>query len=70
MSGRERLRKARTDAGMTQQQVAEAAGVTLRYYQDIEAGAKLGSIAVWDALEDLFSIHQRDLRRRGQEGSR
>lgn len=63
---RESLKAARRALGMTQQQVAESIGVSLRYYQDIESGGKCGSFRVWDALEDLLGVHQRDLR--GQTG--
>ena len=54
---------------MTQQQVADYLGISLRNYQKIEAGDLLGSIAHWDALEDLFSIHQRELRQTSQADS-
>lgn len=67
---REMLREARNAMGMTQQQVADRLGVSLRYYQAIESGKKLGSIAVWDELEDLFSINQRALRQTAREGNR
>ena len=59
---RERLKSARKAAGMTQQQVAVRIGIEPRYYKAIESGERLGSIAVWDALEDLFGINQRVLR--------
>ena len=67
--GREALRAARLAAGMTQQAVADELGVGVRYYQDIEAGRKCGSFSVWDKLEDLFSVHQRELRRTGRAAS-
>ena len=60
---REVLKAARRGAGMTQQQVADRLGVSLRYYQSIEAGDFTGGIPLWDKLEDLFSVHQRKLRR-------
>ena len=66
---REALREARKGAGMTQAQVAEALGISWRNYQRIEAGRIVGSIPVWDALEDLFGVSQRELRRTGREGS-
>ncbi len=47
---------------MTQKQVAEYIHTAERYYKQIEYGERLGSIAIWDMLEDLFSIHQRKLR--------
>ncbi|MGN0133423.1 MAG: helix-turn-helix transcriptional regulator [Anaerotignum sp.] len=59
---RENLKKARKKAGMTQQQVADKLDIGLRYYKSIESGERLGGIELWDALEDLFSVHQRKLR--------
>jgi len=59
---RENLKKARQEAGMTQKQVAEYLGITIRAYQQIEAGEYQGKIEQWDSLEDLFNIHQRELR--------
>lgn len=71
---REKLRKARKDAGMTQQQMADRLGISLRYYKKIEHGEMLGSIDIWDRLEDITGVHQRILReqqarRHGQEDS-
>ena len=62
MSGRDRLRDARRERGMTQQQVAAMLGITVRQYQNIESGKTMGKIALWDQLEDLFGVHQRRLR--------
>ena len=59
---RENLKKARKEAGMTQQQVADKLDIGLRYYKSLESGERLGGIELWDALEDLFSVHQRKLR--------
>lgn len=59
---RENLRKARKSKNMTQQVVADYLGISLRYYQNIEAGSRTGDFAIWDCLEDLFNIHQRTLR--------
>ena len=59
---REILKKARKEAGMTQQQVADKLDIGLRYYKSLESGERLGGIELWDALEDLFNIHQRKLR--------
>lgn len=59
---RKNLKEARQKAGMTQKQVAEYLGITIRSYQRIEKGDFLGSISNWDALEDLFRVHQRKLR--------
>lgn len=59
---RENLRQARKEKGMTQQKVADSLGISLRYYQKIEAGDRTGDFEIWDNLEDLFNIHQRNLR--------
>lgn len=59
---RENLKKARRDAGLTQQQMADKLHITLRYYKAIEAGEKTGSFQIWDTLEDITGIHQRKLR--------
>ena len=62
---RENLKRARNGAGMTQQQVADALGISLRYYQNIEAGDRTGDFEIWDQLEDMFGVHQRKLRKEG-----
>lgn len=60
---REILQAARKAADLTQQQVADRLGIGLRYYKAMEYGERLGAIDLWDKLEDMFSVHQRDLRR-------
>ena len=67
---RSKLKQARLDKGMTQQQVADYLGISLRYYCHIEAGTRTGDYQVWDDLEDLFAIHQRVLRQCDQEANR
>jgi len=72
--GREVLKKARKEKGITQPVVAKHLGISLRHYQCIEASDRKGGFDVWDSLEDLFSIHQRELRviseiHHGKEGS-
>lgn len=59
---RKNLKEARQKAGMTQKEVAEYLGMTERAYQRVESGERLGTIETWDLLEDLFGIHQRNLR--------
>lgn len=59
---RENLKNARKAAGMTQQQMADKLGISLRHYQKIEYAEIGGSFEIWDALEDLLGIHQRKLR--------
>lgn len=59
---RKKLQAARKEKGMTQQQMAEYLHVGLRHYKKIESGETLGSIEVWDKLEDLLGIPQRKLR--------
>lgn len=59
---RENLKKARQEAGLTQQQIADKLDIGLRQYQRIEKGTTDSTFDVWDKLEDIFSIHQRTLR--------
>lgn len=59
---RENLKKARKDTGMTQKQVAERLGISEIGYRQIECGKRIGSIKIWDGLEDLFNVNQRKLR--------
>ena len=59
---RRELKKARIQAGLTQERLAEKLGISLVYYQKIEAGERIGSFKIWDALEDITGIHQRTLR--------
>ena len=62
MTMRKNLKEARQKAGMTQQEVADKLDISLRYYQNIEAGDRTGDFALWDTLEDITGIHQRVLR--------
>ena len=59
---RTNLKKARQDAGLTQQQMADKLMITLVYYQKIEQGSRTGDFQLWDMLEDITGIHQRTLR--------
>ena len=59
---RENLRNARKAAHMTQQVMADRLGIHERYYKAVVSGERLGSIALWDALEDLLGVNQRVLR--------
>ena len=47
---------------MTQQAMADKIGISLRYYQLIEAGDRTGDFDIWDSLEDITGVHQRILR--------
>ena len=59
---RKQLKQARRGKGFSQQQMANMLDITLRYYKKIEGGQAAGSISVWDALEDLLGVNQRELR--------
>ena len=59
---RQKLKQARKDAGMTQEQVAGYLHITIGYYKMIESGERTGNVELWDVMEDLFNIHQRSLR--------
>ena len=63
---RENLRAARKAKGMTQQAMADKLGISLVYYQKIEAGERTGDFSIWDDLEDITGIHQRILREIGR----
>lgn len=65
------LQNARKEKGLTQQQVADQIGISLRYYKQIEAGQRTGDFEIWDNLEDLLNVHQRVLREKhhDKEGS-
>ena len=49
---RKNLKEARRKAGMTQQQMAERLDIGLRHYKKLESGETLGSIPLWDDMED------------------
>lgn len=59
---RKNLKEARQKSGMTQQEVADKLGISLVYYQKIEQGSRTGDFEIWDGLEDMFNVHQRNLR--------
>lgn len=59
---RTNLKEARKARGLTQQAVADRLHTSLRNYQAIESGERMGSIEIWDELEDIFGISQRKLR--------
>lgn len=59
---RERLKQERKRLGMTQKQVAEYLHISERNYKYIESGHVVGSVDLWDNLEDLFRVNQRILR--------
>ena len=59
---REKLRAARKEKSMTQQQMADFLEISTRQYQRIEKGTSSGVYETWDALEDFLGIHQRILR--------
>lgn len=59
---RAKLKEARRAAGLTQQQMADYLGISMRYYQNLEAGDRTGDFQIWDMLEDITGVHQRLLR--------
>ena len=69
---RKNLRDARRDLGMTQQELADRLGISLRHYQRVESGSTYGTLEMWDRLEEIFTVHQRVLREihPGKEASR
>lgn len=59
---RENLKKARREAGLTQQQMADKLEISIVYYQKIEQGSRTGDFVLWDTLEEITGVHQRKLR--------
>lgn len=59
---RQILKRAREQAGATQKEIADKLGVSERYYRHIESGTREGKGWLWDELEALFQIPQRQLR--------
>ena len=51
-----RLRQLRLDAGWTQEQLAEAAGITTTYTSDLERGTKVPSLTIALRLSRAFKI--------------
>lgn len=59
---RELLNKTRKEMGISATQMAARLGITRRYYLKIESGARMGTPILWDAIEDIIGIKQRELR--------
>ena len=57
-----KLKEIRQERKMTQADVARYLDMKTTSYQRIEQGTRKGDIDLWDALEDLFGIPQRQLR--------
>jgi DNA-binding XRE family transcriptional regulator len=58
-----RLRQLRTDAGWTQEQLAEAAGITTTYTSDLERGTKVPSLTIVLRISRAFKMSVAELLR-------
>jgi transcriptional regulator with XRE-family HTH domain len=58
-----RLRQLRLDAGWTQEQFAEAAGITTTYTSDLERGTKVPSLTILLRVSRAFRMPVADLLR-------
>ena len=58
-----RLRQLRLDAGWTQEQLAEAAGITTTYTSDLERGTKVPSLTIVLRISRAFRMSVADLLR-------
>jgi len=58
-----RLRQLRLAAGWTQEQFAEAAGITTTYTSDLERGTKVPSLTIVLRISKAFRISVADLLR-------
>jgi transcriptional regulator with XRE-family HTH domain len=56
-----KLKAVRLSKGLTQPEVAEALGISLRMYQYLEASKRHPSWKLQDKLEDLFQLPAREL---------
>ena len=59
---RPNLKQARLKKRLTQKQVADVLGISLRMYVAIEGGKRTGNVRTWDRLQDLLGLDQRTLR--------
>ena len=59
---RKNLKEARNNLGLTQRQMAEMLKISYIYYQSIEEGKRIGTVKIWDSIEDLTGVNQRFLR--------
>ena len=59
---RKNLKDARNKMGLTQRQMAEMLKISYIYYQSIEEGKRIGTVKIWDSIEDLTGVNQRFLR--------
>jgi transcriptional regulator with XRE-family HTH domain len=57
------LKNARKQSGKTQKEIAAAIGISERMYQDIEAARREGKGYIWDRLQSIFGLDQKDLRK-------
>jgi transcriptional regulator with XRE-family HTH domain len=58
-----RLRQLRLDAGWTQEQLAEAAGITTTYTSDLERGTKVPSLTITLRISRALKISVAELLR-------
>jgi transcriptional regulator with XRE-family HTH domain len=56
-----RVRQLRLDAGWTQEQLAEAAGITTTYTSDLERGTKVPSLTIVLRMSRAFRISAAEL---------
>lgn len=56
-----RVRQLRLDAGWTQEQLAEAAGITTTYTSDLERGTKVPSLTIVLRISRAFRISVAEL---------
>jgi putative molybdopterin biosynthesis protein len=55
------IARLRTALGLTQEQLAEKAGISARYVQDLEAGLYAPTIFIADAIRQALSCEWNDL---------
>jgi transcriptional regulator with XRE-family HTH domain len=60
---RQTLKQSRKKAGKTQKEVAEIIGISEIHYRTIESATREGKGYIWDRLQDLFKVDQKELRK-------
>jgi transcriptional regulator with XRE-family HTH domain len=63
---RKNLINAREGAQLSPREISKLLGITERFYRYIENGDREGKGYIWDRLQDLFHIDQKELRRVSQ----
>lgn len=65
---RHKLKTLRTDAGLTQEELANKTGTTKEYYSYIENGKRVGTLPYWLRVQRYFKLSNAELWDMAKEG--